>query len=191
LDYISPNKKKQNSLWNYYQGRCRVQNMEILKNDTDYAMRALVYLAQHQKEQRPVAVKTLAKAQDIPSNFAYKVLQRLSRAGLTKAYMGPRGGFALAKEAGQITLLKVVEAVQGPVTMRRCLLGINGCGRRLSCSISSKLEQVQGNLAGVLEDVTLADVLEDEYSKQDNIALNSSGRPCEAARELKEVIAYE
>ena len=136
--------------------------MEIVRNDTDYAMRALVYLAQHHK-QGPITAKVLAKTQDIPDSFAYKILRRLSKAGLTKGHMGPQGGFALAQDPRQITLLKVVEATQGPVVVRKCLLGVDVCPRRSSCPISVKLEQLQDNLVGFLENITLAEVLEARY----------------------------
>ncbi len=139
--------------------------MEIIRNNTDYAMRALVYLAQHHKE-GPIAAKALARAQDIPDDFAYKVLQRLTKAGLTEGRMGPKGGFALAHDPRQITLLKVVEATQGPVMVRKCLLGIDVCPRRPSCQVSVKLEQLEDNLVRLLEKITLAEVLEAGYPQQ-------------------------
>jgi Rrf2 family protein len=135
---------------------------ELIRKDTDYAMRVLVYLSLPDK-QGPVAAKVLAKNQDIPNDFAYKILQKLTKAGLTEGYMGSQGGFTLARSPSQITLLEVVEAIQGPVIVRKCCLGLDVCPRRPSCSVSVKLEELQDSLVKFLENITLAEVLEARY----------------------------
>lgn len=135
--------------------------MEIIKNETDYALRALAHLAAHRMlgNEAPVAAKTLAAAEGIPEDFAYKILQRLARAGLTEGQMGPQGGFRLALDPGEVTLLRVIEAMQGPVTIRRCLLSEDMCSRRQSCPVSARLEGIKDDLVRSLHSVTLADVL--------------------------------
>jgi len=139
--------------------------MELIREDTDYAMRALVYMAIRRK-QGPVAAKVLAKTQDIPNDFAHKILRKLTKAGLTKSHMGSQGGFTLAQNPRQITLLEVVEAIQGPVMVRKCCLGLDACPRRPSCSVSVKLEELQDSLVRFLENITLAEVLEVRYPPQ-------------------------
>ncbi|MDP2731081.1 MAG: Rrf2 family transcriptional regulator, partial [Dehalococcoidales bacterium] len=115
--------------------------MELIRTDTDYAMRILVHLARTGNKQ-PVGAKVLAEAQAIPESFAYKILQRLTRARITDRYMGPAGGFKLALEPERITLLQVAEAVQGPVLVRDCVLGEDACSRRPTCSISARLSKL-------------------------------------------------
>ena len=139
--------------------------MELIREDTDYAMRALVYLAIRRK-QEPVAAKVLAKAQDIPNDFAHKILRKLTKAGLTKSYMGSQGGFTLARSPSQITLLQVVETIQGPVMVRKCCLGLDACPRCPSCSVSVKLGELQDTLVKFLENITLDEVLEARYPPQ-------------------------
>ncbi len=132
--------------------------MEILKSDTDYAMRLLVHLAVNGAG-TTIAAKAMADAQDIPPDFVYKILQRLAGAGIVSRRMGAHGGFKLALDPGQITLSRVAEAIQGPVMVRKCALGLPACGRQDSCPISAKLKQVQDKLTAFLEGVTLADIL--------------------------------
>jgi len=139
--------------------------MELIRKDTDYAMRVLVYLAIPGK-QGPVAAKVLAKTQDIPNDFAYKILRKLTKAGLLEGYMGSHGGFILARSPTQITLLEVVEAIQGPVVVRKCCLGLDVCPRRPSCSVSVKLEELQDSLVKFLGNITLDEVLEARYPQQ-------------------------
>lgn len=133
--------------------------MDIIRNDTDYAMRALVHLALH-REECPIPAKVLAGAEDIPEDFAYKLLRTLTKAGLTESQMGVQGGFALARDPEEIALLEVMEAVQGPVSVRKCLLGKDECPRSPSCPISVKLGGLQDNLVDFLRNMTLAEVLE-------------------------------
>ena len=134
--------------------------MEIIRSDTDYAVRALVHLAQHQDE-GPVAAKTLASSEDIPEDFAYKLLRNLAKAGLVESHMGVLGGFSLARDPGTISLLDVVEAIQGPVEVRKCILGKgDACPRHWWCPVSAKLESLQNTIAEFLGNMTLAEILE-------------------------------
>ena len=132
--------------------------MEILRKDTDYAVRALVHLAQNRR-QTPVRARKLAEDQGIPLDFAYKILRRLVRAGLCRAYMGPRGGFALALEPGQITLHDVVRAIQGELAVRNCLLDISNCPRQSNCPVSAKLAELQETLEKQLGKITLVAIM--------------------------------
>ena len=136
--------------------------MELIGTDTDYAMRALVHLTLSRK-QGPVPTKTLAGAQGIPVDFAYKILEKLTRAGLTSRYRGARGGFALARSPAQINLLEVIQAIQGPVAVRKCCLGLDNCPRSSSCVVQPRLERLQASLMKSLRDITLADVLGSKY----------------------------
>jgi Rrf2 family protein len=79
-----------------------------------YALRALVFLARHQRG-GPVPIASIAAAESLPESFLRKTLTGLSRAGVVLAGRGPSGGFLLARPARSITLLEVVEAIDGPV----------------------------------------------------------------------------
>ena len=77
--------------------------MEIIRADTDYAMRALVHLAS-QGDGCPIGAKVLARECDIPEDYAYKLLRSLTKSGLTESHMGMQGGFTLARAAGRESL---------------------------------------------------------------------------------------
>ena len=134
---------------------------EFIRKDTEYAMRALVYLALNGKEKH-VAAKELAKGQDIPEDFAYKILRKLTRSGLTTCHMGHRGGFKLARSPKEITLLQVVSAIQGPVMVKKCCLDLESCPRRSICEFSSKLMELQDSIVRSFDGITLADVVKQE-----------------------------
>jgi Rrf2 family protein len=79
-----------------------------------YALHALVYMAA-QKHNRPVASHVIAEARGIPERFLLKVLKPLVSARVLQSVKGPNGGYRLAKGPHEITLLEVIEAVDGPV----------------------------------------------------------------------------
>ena len=134
---------------------------EFIRTDTEYAMRALVYLALNGKETH-VAAKEIAKGQDIPEDFAYKILRKLTRSGLTVCHMGHSGGFKLARRPDEITFLQVVTAIQGPVMIKKCCLDLESCPRGSICGFSAKLTELQDNLVRSFNGITLADVVKQE-----------------------------
>ena len=132
--------------------------VRLIKSDTDYAMRMLVYLAMNGGDGM-VSAATLSKKQKIPLDFAYKILQKLCRAKIVKSLKGAKGGFSPLKEAQQITLLDVMETVQGPLIIRPCLLDDKACPVRPSCPVSTRLRQLQENLRESMRNLTLAEIL--------------------------------
>src|SRR6516165_5785541 len=79
-----------------------------------YALRAVVYMAA-QKETRSVSSQEIAKKRELPERFLLKVLKPLVSAGILQSVRGPGGGYRLARPATKITLLEVIEAVDGPI----------------------------------------------------------------------------
>jgi Rrf2 family protein len=100
----------------------------------DHAVRAVVWLAAQPAGSRRKAAE-IAAAAGIPGPFAARVLAQLHRAGLLHARAGQEGGYALARTAAELTLLDVLEAVEGPLTARRCLLRDAPCGADGGCAL--------------------------------------------------------
>ena len=92
-----------------------------------YALHALEYLA-GRAEGTPVASHHIARARGVPERFLLKVLWPLVSAGLLRSLKGPHGGYALARPAARVTLLEVVEAVDGPIHGHAALGGARGDG---------------------------------------------------------------
>ena len=82
-----------------------------------YALQAVVYMANQKKnrEERPIASHTIADQRKIPERFLLKVLKPLVSARLLRSVKGPHGGYRLARPAAKITVLEVIEAVEGPI----------------------------------------------------------------------------
>ena len=93
--------------------------MEITRQ-ADYAVRAVLYLARQGTSQR-AATSQIAKQQSIPPSFLAKIISQLSIAGLLHTSRGARGGVTLAREPREITLLEVIEAIDGPIMLNDCV----------------------------------------------------------------------
>jgi Rrf2 family protein len=94
-------------------------NMQITRQ-ADYAVRAVLYLARLGPNQR-AATHQVAHEQRIPPSFLAKIISQLSIAGLLHTSRGARGGVSLARDAKEITLLDVVEAIDGPILLNECV----------------------------------------------------------------------
>jgi Rrf2 family protein len=125
---------------------------------TDYALRAALELAAAPDE-KPVKGERIATAQAIPLRFLENILMQLRHAGLVESRRGAEGGYRLARPASEVTLADVIRAIDGP------LAGVSGA-RPESLDFVGVAEPmrdvwiaVRASLRGVLEGVTLADVV--------------------------------
>jgi Rrf2 family protein len=125
---------------------------------SDYAIRALAELAA--AGEGPVKSERLVQAQQIPARFLENILSELRHANLLLSQRGADGGYWLARPANEITLADIIRAVDGPLAnvrgQRPETVGYEGSAARLS----EVWIAVRASLRGVLETVTLADLVE-------------------------------
>ena len=107
--------------------------MQITRQ-ADYAIRAVRYLAKQGSDQR-VATSTVAREMQIPASFLAKIISQLSIAGLLHTSRGARGGVSLARDSKEISLLDVVEAIDGPILLNECVGDPGGCPFTDDCPV--------------------------------------------------------
>ena len=93
--------------------------MQITRQ-ADYATRAVLCLARNGKGER-MSTSRVAREQKIPPAFLAKIISQLSVAGVLHTSRGAHGGITLAREPEQITLLEVIEAIDGPIQLNMCV----------------------------------------------------------------------
>ncbi len=142
--------------------------MDILRRNTDYALRAMVNLAGHYGED-PVSTRDISQSEDISYQLACKLMQKLNNAGLVKSSMGPNGGFVLSRTPRKINLAEIIDAIQGPLSLSRCLLGENVCKKQSSCPITVKLTKLQKNIGDYLQSITLDELLQHQGVKTSKV----------------------
>ncbi len=106
--------------------------MEITR-ETDYAIRCVLYLSR--KQGYVTMVDEISREMCIPKSFLAKILQRLTRSSIVKSFRGVKGGFQVARPPREITLLDVIEAIQGPVGMNVCAIDKRACRLSGSCTV--------------------------------------------------------
>ena len=126
--------------------------MEISRR-TDYGVRVILDLASQPASVR-ASTQEIAERQHIPSPFLAKIVSQLSLAGLVTTYRGAGGGVTLAREASEISLLEVIEALEGPVQLNRCLIEPDACPSNSHCPVHDIWAKAQGELISLLEVTT-------------------------------------
>jgi Rrf2 family protein len=107
--------------------------MQITRQ-ADYAVRAMLYLAQLEPDKR-ASTGQIAREKSIPPSFLAKIVSQLSVAGLLQTSRGARGGVSLAKPAETISLLDVIEAIDGPILLNDCVGDVITCDFDDNCPL--------------------------------------------------------
>lgn len=131
--------------------------MQITRQ-ADYAVRAVLYLARCGPEM-PVATAEIAQAQKIPATFLTKIISQLSAAGILRTTRGAHGGVALARSANDISLLEIVETIDGPVLLNACVLDPASCPESINCPVQKIWCQAQAELVLTLERTKLGQLV--------------------------------
>jgi len=135
--------------------------MDIIRRNTDYALRLMVGLARHQGNDGSVSTRLLAEEQEVSYQLACKLMQQLHEAKLVTSCMGPKGGFRLNRRPAAISLLDIVEVVQGPLNLNRCLPRAAVCPRAKVCPMRGRIAELQGRMGEYLGGVTLEELASD------------------------------
>ena len=133
--------------------------MDVLRRNTDYALRMMVTLAKHFNNGELMSAKRLANEGRFSYQLGCKLLQRLHKADLVRSVMGPKGGFALSRKPSEITLMAIINTLQGGIRMNKCLLGGEGCEFEPECEVNTKLVCLQLYIDGYLGGITLEEIL--------------------------------
>jgi Rrf2 family protein len=142
--------------------------MEITRQ-ADYAVRAMIHLGSMPPDTR-VSSAVISRAQRVPLPFLTKVIAQLVHAGLVTTARGMGGGVALTRAPEEITLLDILEAVEGPITLNRCLLRGIKCELEPTCPMHDIWIEIQKHLVEKLKQVSLAYLVQAQAAK-------SAGRP--------------
>ena len=132
--------------------------MKLITRDTDYAVRALCYISRQKSE--IVSVNELVSCLDVPKPFIRKLLQVLNKKGILKSYKGKGGGFTLALDSKDITLVRLIEIFQGPLRLSDHNFKKRLCHDIQKCPLKKKLDKIEDYVRSELGQVTVAYLLE-------------------------------
>jgi FeS assembly SUF system regulator len=124
---------------------------------TDYATVVLTVLASDPDTVASAA--GLAERAGLETPTVAKLLKPLAQAGLVEAFRGANGGYRLARDPGDITLVEIVEAMEGPLGMTECSVHAGACGIEHSCNVRANWRRINDVVADALRGVSLAQML--------------------------------
>ncbi|MBZ5497298.1 MAG: Rrf2 family transcriptional regulator [Acidobacteriia bacterium] len=128
----------------------------MFSQTTEYALRAVVWLAAHGSE--PQTTLQIAAATHVPAGYLSKVLQALGRANLVSSQRGLYGGFTLTRGPDTISVLAVVNAVDPIQRIETCPLGLKSHGKEL-CALHRRLDNAIAHIQKAFAESTIADLL--------------------------------
>ncbi len=126
-----------------------------LTKKTDYGLIALRHLAVSPRG--TASAKEIADAYGIPLPLLAKVLQKLTRSKLTQSVAGTNGGYKLARDAGSISALEVIRAIDGPIILTSCFTE-HGCDQSDRCTVREPLRQVHEAILGLLNTMSVQEL---------------------------------
>lgn len=126
----------------------------------DYGIRALVELAHHYGEPRPIQSSDIAARQNIPESYLEQLLTTLRRAGFIRSVRGPQGGHALIRDPQELKISEVIIALEGSILPIDCLDEGSPCTKSGGCAQRDMWVHVRDAILNVLESTTLADLAE-------------------------------
>jgi Rrf2 family protein len=129
----------------------------LVTRETDYAVRTVIYLAR--ERDRNASVTEIAQVMHIPKSFLAKILQRLVRHHILQSMRGVRGGFMLAKKPSEITLLAVMEAIQGPAGINVCAIDSRRCRMSSTCAVHPVWVEIRQEVERRLKKQTIANLV--------------------------------
>ncbi len=139
-----------------------------LSTKGEYASRAMLELSLHYPH-RPLHIREISAAQDIPPRFLEQILLLLKRTGYLRSQKGPHGGYYLAKPPSQITVAEVIRVMDGPLAPIDCVsvTAHQFCPREDRCGLKGLWKEVRDAVAAILERTTFADLVKASQKRPD------------------------
>lgn len=129
--------------------------------ESDYALRVIIFLYNRGIGER-VEARVISEHEKIPLRFLLKLLRKMATANIIHSYRGSGGGYAIEKPPSEVSVRQVIEAVEGPIYVNKCLGDHSQCNldRTSSCHIHHALQMVQDKLLASLDDLTFEQIMQ-------------------------------
>jgi len=141
-------------IWYLYE---KEDTMKLITRDTDYAVRAIAFIAESEKEM--VSTDELVKRLKIPRPFLRKILQILNKGSVLKSYKGKGGGFSLVCSPKKLFLLDIMKAFQGDIKLNECIFKKRVCPNIKTCPLRKKITRIEDNVLKELKNITIASLI--------------------------------
>ena len=132
---------------------------------TDYGIVLLAQLARDESGE-PRNARELASTAELPAPVVSKVLKQLARQGLLESQRGSKGGYSLALPAERVSVVAVIDALEGPIAITECAQGPSVCLHEGTCAVRDPVHVINGVVRDALATVSLSDLIDPAFSAQ-------------------------
>ena len=140
----------------------------MLSKSSKYAIRAVLYIANHTNNKNKIGSKEVAKQLTIPAPFLAKTLQELTKKEIISSIKGPHGGFFLTTENNQKSLLDIIECIDGIHKFDECFLGQHECNDESPCVVHHIYLPFKNKLINKLKTKSILEMAK-EFAKNNNL----------------------
>jgi Rrf2 family protein len=134
----------------------------MLSNSCRYGIRAVVYIASKKKADGNIGIKKISEALDLPTPYLAKILQQLARHKILHSSKGPNGGFSMLRDPQKITLLNIVEIIDGNDFFNNCIFHNSTCSyidsQKIPCPIHDDFGKVRADLINLFTNTSVYDL---------------------------------
>lgn len=130
----------------------------MISNTSKYAIRAVIYLALFASEEKKSGIKEISAELDIPTPFLGKILQMLAKKNILNSSKGPHGGFSLQRPAMDISIMEIIEIIDGTDFFNTCVIRTTKCSHEAPCGMHDKVAPLQREIKSLFMTETIADL---------------------------------
>lgn len=124
----------------------------------EYGIRATIYIMAGSRDGKKMSTKDICREIEAPEYFTAKILQDLSKRGLVSSTKGPNGGFYFSGNQHKVTLMDIVDAIDGSKLFTGCGLGLKECSEEMPCPIHGQFGKIRGGLQKMLAETTIREL---------------------------------
>lgn len=135
----------------------------------EYGIFGVLYLAQ-QLPDKITPLSEISESEDVPEKFLAKIFQSLTKSGIIRSHRGVKGGFSLAKLATEITVMEIVESIQGRYQIAKCLHSEDICEKK-ECAVKTLLTEAQDALTHVFRSYTVARLIKMQKEVEETLSV--------------------
>jgi len=130
----------------------------MLSNTSKYAIRAVIYLALFASSEKRAGIREISNKLDIPTPFLGKILQMLAKHNILSSSKGPHGGFSLKRPAMDISIMEIIEIIDGTDLFDTCVIRTTKCNTDEPCSLHDKIAPLREKMKSLYMNETIADL---------------------------------
>jgi Rrf2 family protein len=143
----------------------------MLSNTSKYALRAVIYLALYASDEKKAGIREIAEKLNIPTPFLGKILQNLAKHQILDSTKGPHGGFCLKRPAMDISLMEIIEVIDGRDIFDTCVIRTSKCSYDAPCSLHDKMAPLRSEMKSLFLTESVADLVSEFRNGKERIRI--------------------